>query len=159
MPSQTHARKSTGLALLIAATLAACPAGTSRAQQVDSSFQRPAFSPVLRQNENWSALADHDPSQTGDAFDPIKYVPLSADGAVWAGFGGQVRQRFESWNNFGFGAGNDDNFLLTRLRLHADLHVGDHLRFFAETKSALSTDRALPGGNRLLERDAVDMQQ
>ncbi len=100
-------------------------------------FKRPKYSPVLRQNENWSALAGHDKSQTGDFFDPIKYIPLSEDGNYWMSFGGQVRFRFEGWRNFIFNKAFDDTFLLTRIRLHTDIHTGEHLRFFTEIKSAL----------------------
>ena len=133
--------------------------GSVYAQDTRPEFARLKFSPVLRQNEDWFGLAEHDPTQSGDLFDPIKYVSLSDDGSIWASFGGQARMRFESWNNFGFVSANDDNFLLTRLRLHADLHVGDQVRVFLEGKSALGTDRDLPGGNRGLDRDELDLQQ
>lgn len=122
-------------------------------------FKRPATSPVLRQNEDWSGLAGHDRRQTGDLFDPVKYVPLSKDGSFWMSFGGQIRFRLENWHNFGFSKDNDDTFLLTRVRLHADLHAGEHFRLFVEGKSALSTDRSLPGGRRTLDVDELDLQQ
>lgn len=122
-------------------------------------FQRPAYSPVLRQAEDWSGLAGRDTTATGDWFDRIKHVSLSRDDKVWASFGGQVRLRAESWSNFGFGSGNDDTFLLTRIRVHGALHIGEHVRFFAEGKSTMSTDRDLPGGRRGLDVDELDLQQ
>lgn len=126
-----------------------------------SAFVRPKFQP-LRFNEDWSGLAQHYRNATGDFFDPIKYVPLTQDGAIWASFGGQARVRMEAWNNFNFGApagvDHDDVFTLFRLRLHGDLHVGEHLRFFVEGKSALSTDRDLVGGRRTSDVDSVDLQ-
>ena len=56
-------------------------------------LKRPGYSPVLRQNEDWSALAGYDPFQTASFFDPIKYIPLSDDDNFWVSFGGQVRFR------------------------------------------------------------------
>ena len=122
-------------------------------------FNRPKYSPVLRQNEDWSSLAGHDKSQTGNFFDPIKYIPLSEDGNYWMSLGGQVRFRFEGWRNFNFNKAFDDTFLLTRIRLHTDIHTGEYLRFFAEIKSAFSTDRDLPGGRRPFDVDELDLQQ
>ena len=136
----------------VSATTAEDPATTAPAAK------RPKFSPVLRQNEDWSVMPALDESDT-DFFDPIKHIPLSDDGEIWVSFGGQARLRLESWNNFGFTDRNDDEFLLTRLRVHSDLHVGPNIRVFAEGKSAFSTDRDLPGMQRTLDNDELDLQQ
>ena len=122
-------------------------------------LKRPNYSRVLRQNEDWSALAGYDTFQTESFFDPIKYIPLSDDGNFWMSFGGQIRFRLERWNNYNFDREFNDTFLLTRLRLHTDIHTGKYLRFFAEMKSAFSTDRNLPGGQRTLDVDELDLQQ
>lgn len=120
---------------------------------------RPAYNPVLRQAENWSALRNQEAGNNGDLFDPIKYIPLSEDESIWASFGGQVRLRFEDWSGFGFNDRNDDSFLLTRIRLHGDVHFGDQFRVYVEGKSAQSTDRSLPGGRRGLDMDTMALQQ
>ena len=141
------------LALLL---LTAAPAVLAE----EGDFQRPKYQ-FQRQNEDWSGLAGQDLTQTGDLFDPLKYVPLSDDGSIWVSFGGHARLRVENWNDFGFAAApkTDDTFLLTRLALHADVHVGDNVRLFAEGTSALSTDRDLPGGQRTLDVDTGALQQ
>ena len=144
------------LALLVVLCL---PGVGVQAEEGAKGPTRPAYSPVLRQNEDWSVLAGQDRSGAEDPFDPIKYVPLSDDGSFWVSFGGQARTRVEIWDDFGFGGSNDDTFLATRLRMHADLHAGEHVRFFVEGKSALATERDLPGGNRGLDRDELDLQQ
>lgn len=123
------------------------------------SLKRPKYSPVLRQNEDWSVLAGYENIQTESFFDPIKYIPLSDDGNFWMSFGGQARFRLEGWNNFDFNREFNDTFLLTRIRLHTDIHTGKYLRLFAEIKSAFSTDRDLPGGRRTLDVDELDLQQ
>ena len=122
-------------------------------------LERPKYSPVLRQNEDWSGLAGYDTFKTDSFFDPLKFIPLSENNDFWLGFGGQVRFRFEGWNNYNFDNEFDDGYLLTRLRLHTDIHLGKYFRFFAEMKSAFSTDRDLPGGRRTLDVDELDLQQ
>ncbi|HPD16489.1 MAG TPA: alginate export family protein [Planctomycetota bacterium] len=122
-------------------------------------FQWPAFKD-RRFEEDWSVLAKRKPDDPTDVFDPIKYVPLSPDGFIWASFGGQVRERYEHWNNFAFrkAAPRDDDYLQSRFRLHGDFHLGDRARVFIELKSAHTTDRDLPQGRRTLDTDECDIQ-
>ena len=91
-----------------------------------------------------------------DCANTLKDIPL-ADGVALT-LGGQLRVRFENWDNFAFAPANDDDFLLGRLRLHADLTLGDHLRIFVEGRSADTTSRDLPGGRRPIDRDTLDLQ-
>ncbi|MAE64781.1 MAG: hypothetical protein CMJ18_10985 [Phycisphaeraceae bacterium] len=147
-----------GSSLLAGALLLAMTGGPAPADTVENGeFERPGYQ-ALRFNEDWSGLAGHDRTQTGDLFDPIKYVPLSDDGWLWASFGGQVRFRHEKWRDFGFARSNDDGFELFRTLLHADLHVGENVRFFVQGKSAFATERNLPGGQRGLDVDELDLQ-
>jgi hypothetical protein len=131
-------------------------------------FKRPAYQP-LRYNEDWSGLKGKDTASTGDWLDPIKFIPLDEKGDLWLSIGGQVRQRFEVWQNFNFGAQptgipDNDEFLLSRFMFHTDLHLGPHVRLFAEMKSALTWDRdlAITGagsiGPRVLDEDSADIQ-
>jgi hypothetical protein len=139
--------------LLGGASATAQPAG---APAVPS---RPAYHD-LRFEEDWSALEDPAALPSRDAFDPVKFVPLTSDRAVWLSLGGQLRERLEAWSGFDFGAPRDDDevFVLSRLLLHADLHLGPHVRVFAEAKSALSTDSLVFGGVRRLDADTVALQ-
>ena len=118
---------------------------------------RPTYE-FLRQNENWSVVSEG-PSRTEDFFDPVKHVPLTESGSIRASFGGHYRVRMESWDNFGFSdaEGRYDLFVNTRLLLHADIRVGDHVRFYVEGKTALATDRNLPGGRRPFDIDTADL--
>ena len=122
---------------------------------------RPKYN-TLRWKEDWSVLRGQDRS---DFWDPIKYVPLSEDGKYWASFGGQVRLRPEYWGNSNFGqkgaAPNDeesDAFLLSRIMMHADLHLGETFRVFLEGKSSLATERDLAGGRTAFYVDEIDLQ-
>lgn len=90
-------------------------------------------------------------------------APQCADGQTCASegrlqWGGSVRGRLESWSNFAFSPGQDDVFALSRLLVFADARVNDGTRLFVEAKSALSTDRNLPGGTRPLDVDTLALQ-
>jgi hypothetical protein len=143
--------------LFLLAAIAASWSSSPVAASGDSAGP-PAYK-TLRYQEDWSEARA---GETGDAFDRIKHVELGESGKVWASFGGQLRERVELWDSFRFGdtgAGDEDDvFLLHRLRAHADVHAGDTLRMFVELKSALATDRDLPGGERTLDIDDFDIQ-
>lgn len=142
----------------VASILFSVAATMSAAQE--AAVERPAYKP-LRFLEDWSVLKNGLPDQS-DPWDGIKYIPLSADESIWLSLGGSMRLRGEHWSDFAFGAPaveNDDTFLLWRLLLHADLHIGENVRLFVEGKSALSTDRDLPGGRRTLDVDSLDLEQ
>jgi hypothetical protein len=143
------------MSLALAGIVCAFCLGRMQAQQKSS---RPGYQ-LLRQNENWSAISESSPSEKSDLFDAMKYVPLNESGSVWASFGGHFRVRNETWNNFGFSdtEGRDDNFANTRLFMHADIHLGKHVRVFTEGKTALATDRNLPGGRRGIDIDSADL--
>ena len=75
-------------------------------------------------------------------------------------FNGDLRLRGESWQNFGFGPDNDDDYLQARLRLRgAVTHTQSGISGLVELKSAVLTTRDLPGGNRTLEEDSLALQQ
>ncbi|MGB7157535.1 MAG: alginate export family protein [Tepidisphaeraceae bacterium] len=114
------------------------------------------YTPV-RWDENYFYLSD--PAARTDWLDPIKYIPLNDDGDVYLSLGGQARYRYELWDNFNFGAGPQDGngFGLWRFMAHADLHVGEHFRFFVQGKSALEDGRH--GGPRPPDEDKLALQQ
>lgn len=85
---------------------------------------------------------------------------ILGDGSEIA-LGGQVRVRGEWWENFNFKPDNDDEFLLSRARLHADLRVTPVLRFYVEGRGAWANDRDLPtpdgSGKRPIDEDVLDL--
>ena len=134
-------------AALLLAAVALGPATSALAQG-----DRPSFKP-LRYDEDWSLFEAGD-----DSWDGIKRVDLNGDGSWWASFGGSARFRGEAWQNFGFNEANDDTFLLGRMQLHGDFHFGDTVRVFVSGKSAVASDRDLPGGKRGLDVDELALQ-
>lgn len=122
---------------------------------------RPAYQ-ILRFNEDWSVLRDVDRSKSGDFWDLFKFVPITEDKNVWLSLGGQVRERLEYYNEYLFGTPGapkqSDTYLLSRIRLSADLHISPYFRIFAEGKSSLSSSRDLLGGNSTSYVDTLDLQ-
>jgi len=149
------------LSVLAALALtAAAPLASAQGQEAPAS-ERPGFNLSNRHAEDWSSF-DPQAEDTGrfyDTLDDFKQIDLADDGNVWLSVGGSARLRYEHFENFGFGPANDDGFLLTRVRLHGDLHIGENFRVFVEGKSAFSTDRNLPGMQRTLDNDELALQQ
>ena len=136
------------LTVVAACALLAPPAMAEQAERPQYQF--------LRQNEDWSVLATVE-KPTG--WDRLKYVRLSSDGRYWASFGGTARLRTERWRRFDFSDTENDTFTLGRLLVHGDFHLGRRLRLFVEPKVAVASDRELPGGQRTIDVDTLDLQQ
>jgi len=107
---------------------------------------------TLRYDEDWSGY------HRNDWYGSLKQSTF-ADDAISISFGGHVRGRFESHNQFAFGAPREDNdsFYLHRAQVHGDLMLGDHVRVFAEFINASSTTRDLPGKTRKVDVDEADI--
>ncbi|WGF90278.1 alginate export family protein [Marinivivus vitaminiproducens] len=82
-----------------------------------------------RWDEDWSVLRDAPPD--GPWWQPLKYVPLSADSSAWASFGMEARLRYEGFRNnlWGDGPAPDDGYLWRRVMPHADIHLGPFRAF------------------------------
>jgi hypothetical protein len=111
----------------------------------------------LRYDEDYRFLRD--PARRTELLDPLKFIPLDDDGSVYLTLGGEVRSRWEYFHEslWGQGPQDDNGYLLQRIMLHADLHVGEHLRLFAQLKSGLCENRE--GGPRPPDRDELDLHQ
>src|SRR5579859_6826974 len=116
----------------------------------------PAFT-TLRYDEDYSYLRD--PAARTDVFDPIKYIPLSERSDMYLTLGGQLRDRYEYFQNNLFGSGPQDHngYNLLRLMANADLHLGSYVRVFAEGISA--TEQGRVGGPRPSDLNQVDLFQ
>lgn len=113
------------------------------AEEEETPKPPPAFLP-LRFNEDYSRLMD--PKVHIDAFDPLKYLRLRADDPTWyLSFGGELRERLELISNPNFGLDVPrDGYLLQRITLEADLHLGERFRFYVEGISGLIWDQNTP---------------
>jgi hypothetical protein len=145
----------------LALVYGALPAG-AQAAPAASEPPRPEYQigSAGRFNEDWSSLRGVDLGATGDLWDRLKFIPLSRDGSVWLTLGGQLRERGEYFRHFLFGDSqpeDTDAYLLSRVRLSADLHVTRYFRMFAEGKSAFALDRDLVGGRTTAFVDEFDL--
>ncbi len=108
--------------------------------------------------EDWSSF---NPEDGNGWLDSIKHVEFNEDGSVWGSFGGSIRLRGENWQNYAWSDAPtaEDTFALFRVLAHADIHFSENFRMFFQAKSALATDRDLPGGKRPIDVDTLALQQ
>jgi len=111
------------------------------AQQLTPGAEIPLTPPgykMLRFDEDYSCLTNQD--NRTDLFDPVKYIPLRKDDPLWyLSFGGELRERVEGNYdpNFGIGGLRSDSYLLQRMTLSVDAHLGERVRFFVEGISGI----------------------
>lgn len=114
---------------------------------------------LLRYNERYDYLAN--PRNREDFLDPLKYISLdSGDEQSYLSFGGELRERYQNFNNAAIGPVTgelDQSYLLQKITLHADLHVDPRLRLFAEGISGLRFGdlKDAPAS----QQDPLDVQQ
>ncbi|MGZ4953483.1 MAG: alginate export family protein [Methylobacter sp.] len=135
------------------------PQDSSLSEYVTSGPPNPNPPPytLLRYTERYSYLAD--PSKRSDIFDSFKYISLKKDNPEsYLSLGGEIRERFEHYNNQAFGVRGpkDNSYDLQRILLHADLHANERLRFFMQGISSLQF-----GGESSLavNQNPLDLQQ
>jgi hypothetical protein len=118
--------------------------------------ERPPFK-ALRYDEDYSFLAD--PAQRIEWWDSIKYIPLADGSAGYLTFGGEVRERFETYENefFSIDSNADSAYLLQRYLLHIDYHPTGWLRAFGQLQTSLENGR--PAEPRKTDEDIIDVHQ
>jgi Alginate export len=96
---------------------------------------------LLRQDENYSYL--HNPACRNDFWDPIKYMPLNANGDRYLTLGGEIREWYEGFQNANWGEGPQDGngYLLQRISLYSDWNLGERVRLFGQLTSAIEAGR------------------
>lgn len=111
-----------------------------------------------RAEEDWSFLRD-EAAGSHDPFRALKFLALSPDRSVWLSFGGDARWRYERFENPLWGAAPEDGngYWLQRYFLHADLHLGKHVRVLGQLMRGSEDGRL--GGPRPLDRDDADVHQ
>ena len=94
--------------------------------------RRPSYA-VLRQDEDWSALAD--PALRTDPLDTLKYIPLNADGTIYLTTAIDAFFAYRGFQNEGHGRypGYDGTWN-TRANVHVGLTLGSRLRLYAALK-------------------------
>jgi len=88
-------------------------------------------------------------------FDSLKYIPLNKQGDSYLTFGGQVRDRYEYFNNnlFGNGPQSPDGYNLIRVLLDADLHLSPYFRVLPRNQRHGTGSRRRPRPSDVNEID------
>ncbi|WP_310397912.1 alginate export family protein [Hymenobacter sp.] len=131
--------------------------GTGRAP-AGAQHRAPDFN-LVRYRENYAYLAADSLFPTRTTWERLKFIPLTAQRSAYLSVGGEIRQQYELVNNNNWGEGPEDNsgYLLQRYMLHADLHLGPHVRVFGQLKSGLAPGKA--GGPEPPDEDRLDLHQ
>lgn len=142
-----------GVAAWADGAVAAARAGL--AQPAADEAKPPITYENLRFHEDWSSLRCADACARRDGSARLKALHLGP--GVWLDLGGQLRLRYERFENFQFATSPaaDDDWLLVRARLHADLHLGRNLRVFVEGIYAGQEEREL--GPRVVDENHGDL--
>lgn len=110
-----------------------------------------------RFDEDFSYLRD--PSRSDDIWDALKYIPSRDNPNVYVSFGGELRERYtyQVNPNFGLDGSGTDDYLLHRILLHTDLHLGTILRAFIQLGNQLEAGKQADVSP--IEEDELDLQQ
>ena len=136
-----------------------CLAGAplaAHAEDGNAAPERPAIV-FNRWQEDWSVLADSRVAR--QPFDEFKYIPLSAiDPFTYLSFGADTRERFEANNAQGFGTGPNRNqdYVISRNELHADLRVASQIQVFVQLQSDFAPWKTMLAP---VDRDSLDLEQ
>lgn len=139
--------RAVGLVLLGSALLAVLQ-GAACAEEA------PPFS-LIRADEDYRYLRNPGAPRTWE--DGFKFIPLDGAGEIFLSFGGEWRERMESYAMPKFGIGTrNDSYVLQRVLLHGDLHLGDRLRAFTGLGKHDVFDKDQPYGPT--DRGDADLQ-
>ncbi len=116
----------------------------------------PPYKQVRYEEDYRYLLAD---TTERDVWDPLKFIALTQSKRNYLSLGGEVRFHYERFRNrdWGIHPQPHDGYLLQRYMMHADLHLGEKLRFFGQLKSGLVAGQA--GEPDLPDKDALDLHQ
>jgi hypothetical protein len=104
-----------------------------------------------------------DPARRTDFWDPVKYIPFWGRDDWYLSFGGEIRERFEFYDNPDAGSGpgdanGDNGYMLQRYMLHADAQLGPNVRLYGEYFSGIEDDR-IGGPRPQIDQDVFDVHQ
>lgn len=134
---------------LILATLWSFAGAQAQAQNVTHT--------ALRHDEDWSVLRDT-PKAEEQWWHALKYRSLDEDGEAYLSLGGELRARYEGYDNnlWGQSPAPDDGYLWLRAMPHADLHAGP-ARVFVQAIAGYA--RGVGGGKGPADETGIDLLQ
>ena len=113
--------------------------------------------PALQSNradENYAHLRDGTKNPYQNVFgDSLKYLAFDSKRSVYLSLGGSYRARVEHFTNQNW-TSEEESYYSQRLSFHSDLHLGKHVRVFAELYHGYTSDTV-----RLFQSDDLDWHQ
>jgi hypothetical protein len=80
--------------------------------------------------EDWRGYRD--PAKRDDPLDRLKFLPLDPEGNVYLTLNGELRLRMNHTGNLSLRNAGSQRQDINRIMGGADLHIGEHLRFYGE---------------------------
>ncbi|MCF2496738.1 alginate export family protein [Dyadobacter sp. CY357] len=113
-----------------------------------------AFKP-LRYEEDYHKFKS---DSSGNPYRKIKYIPVDTNRS-YLSLGGEVRYQYFKYKDPGWGTEPEDRdgFVLNRLLVHADVHIGKQLRIFSQIQSSLIAGNV--GPNSPIDENPLNMHQ
>ena len=135
--------------VLLLLALTAAPAAAQQQPVIRLYLPNPA-------DEDWSFLKE--PDKRADRWDGWKYIPLGAEDRYLT-LSGEVRYRPEGLRIRGVGERptTTDTYLLQRYLFGGDLHLGRHVRIYADLQVGVINGRL--GSPRPTDRNTIDLHQ
>ncbi|OUJ12874.1 hypothetical protein HK26_13460 [Acetobacter okinawensis] len=131
-------------------------------KQAASGFGTVAGFGQARWAEDWSDLASVPPEKRNkDWFNRLKYIRLNTTGSIWLSLNGEERLRyvFENQPTMGTAGKTNANRVLLRNMYGADLHLGEHVRAYAEFLWGVAGGSNYYGYQAGTQRQRLDLQQ
>jgi Alginate export len=145
---------------LCAMAITICPT-PARTQVIrpDKEVPSPPAYKLLRYEEDYRKLRAQGQSSARDLWDPLKYIPLNAEGDAYLSIGGELRERYEAFNQpfFGLLKLTSTDYILHRALLHLDAHFGRDFRVFLQLGNFLVPGKE--GPRAPTDYDELEFQQ
>ncbi|WP_242010275.1 alginate export family protein [Acetobacter conturbans] len=112
--------------------------------------------------EDWSDIVNTPPEmRRNDWFNRLKYIRLTDKGDIWLSISGEERLRyiFENKPMMGTAGKTNANRVLLRNQYGADLHIGQHVRAYAEFLYGNAGGSNYYGYQTGVQRERLDLQQ
>ncbi|MFT8417517.1 MAG: alginate export family protein [Acetobacter sp.] len=131
-------------------------------KQAASGFGTMAGFGQVRWAEDWSDLAGASPAKRNkDWLNRLKYIRLNNTGSIWLSLSGEERLRyiFENQPMMGTAGKTNSSRVLLRNMYGADLHLGEHVRAYAEFLWGVAGGSNSYGYQAGTQRERLDLQQ
>ncbi|MFT8953271.1 MAG: alginate export family protein [Gluconobacter sp.] len=116
----------------------------------------------VRWSEDWSDIVNTPPEQRrNDWFNRLKYIRLNESGSIWLSLNAEERLRYiyENQPMMGTAGKTNANRVLLRNLYGADLHLGAHIRAYAEFLYGVAGGSNTYGYQTGVQRERLDLQQ